>query len=122
MFTIAKMFNFDASHQLTGLPEGHKCMRLHGHSYRVELILRSPVLDKHSFVVDYGDLVPFEQYIKEHLDHQHLNDVLECPTTAEEIARHLYRVAWKLWTNCAITVRVSETPKTWASYNESGDA
>jgi 6-pyruvoyltetrahydropterin/6-carboxytetrahydropterin synthase len=61
------MFSFEASHQLTGLPEGHTCMRMHGHSYRVELIVRSPVVDEHGFVMDYGDFKPFQEYIDQNL-------------------------------------------------------
>jgi 6-pyruvoyltetrahydropterin/6-carboxytetrahydropterin synthase len=100
------------------MPEGHQCKRLHGHSYVAELILSSPVLDDNGFVIDYGDLKPFKDYIDQTLDHRHLNDIIEVPT-AENIARHLYDVAWKLWHDVSITVRVSETAKTWAEYKQS---
>ena len=33
---ICKTFTFDAAHQLHLLPEGHKCRRMHGHTYRVD--------------------------------------------------------------------------------------
>ena len=117
MYTISKQFAFSASHQLTGLPDGHPCGRLHGHNYVVELELRSPVLDTRGFVLDYGEMKPFQQYIDEKLDHRHLNDILAQPT-AENLAKHLYDVAWSLWHDVAITVRVSETPKTWATFTE----
>jgi len=126
MYIISKMFSFEASHQLKGLPNNpdgssHKCTQLHGHSYRVELILRRVDLDEHGFVVDYNDMKPFQEYIDEHLDHRHINDVLPgINPTAENIAKHLYGVAWQLWHDVAITVRVSETQKTWASYDEAG--
>lgn len=115
MYCISKLFSFSASHQLHGLPDGHPCARLHGHNYQVELVLSKSVLDERGFVVDYGDLKPFGQYLDETLDHRHLNDVLEQPT-AENLARHLYEVAWSLWHDVHLCVRVSETPKTWASY------
>jgi len=35
---IFKEFTFEAAHRLPNVPEGHKCARLHGHSFRVELI------------------------------------------------------------------------------------
>lgn len=120
MYTISKLFSFEASHQLTGLPEGHQCMRLHGHSYRVELVLYAHALDARGFVVDYGDLKPFEDYLKERLDHRHLNDLLPQPT-AEHLARHLYGVAKRLWPDALGEVRVSETQKTWASYTGGAD-
>lgn len=119
MYTISKQFCFEASHQLVGLKEGHQCMRLHGHSYRVELVLTGSVLDTHGFLLDYGDMTPFGDYIKEKLDHHHLNDVLEGNPTAELLARHLYHVAWTLFHEVAIVVRVSETRKTWAQFTQS---
>jgi 6-pyruvoyltetrahydropterin/6-carboxytetrahydropterin synthase len=116
MYTIAKRFAFSASHQLDHLPEGHQCARLHGHNYEVELILRAVDVDERGFVVDYGDLQPFGNFIAAHLDHRHLNEALPCITTAENIAKFLYDVAWDRWHHVTITVRVSETPKTWAEY------
>src|SRR5262245_51326864 len=115
MYTISKEFHFSASHQLRGLPPEHPCGRLHGHNYRVELILQRGALDEHGFVVDYNEMQPFGAYIAAHLDHRHVNDLIEQPT-AEHIAKHLYGVAWELWHDVAITVRVSETPKTWAEF------
>lgn len=117
MYTISKQFSFDASHQLTGLPEGHKCTRLHGHTYRVEVVLQSETLNEVGFVVDYGDLKPLKDYIDHRLDHRHLNDVFSFQTSAENIARHLYDFCKQHWPQTA-KIRVSETPKTWAEYSE----
>lgn len=117
MFVIGKEFYFSASHQLEGLPENHPCGRLHGHNYRVEISLAAEMLDQTGFVVDYGDLRPFQRFIDEHLDHRHLNDVLPFQTSAENIAHYLYQRAKELWPQ-VVVVRVSETPKTWAEYRE----
>lgn len=120
MYTVSKQFTFSASHQLLHLPDGHPCKRLHGHNYMVELILRRHALDERGFVVDYNEMKPFQQYIDETLDHRHLNDVLPAiHPTAENLAKHLYGVAWEMFHDVAITVRVSETPKTVAEYTES---
>ena len=118
MYLIRKEFHFSASHQLDGLPDGHPCGRLHGHNYRVELVLAAEELDATGFVVDYGDLRPFQRLIDDELDHRHLNDVLPCQTSAENIARYLFSRARKHWPQ-VLAVRVSETPKTWAEYRES---
>lgn len=115
MYTIAKRFDFAASHVIEGLPEGHPCGRLHGHNYTVEVILSGEELNQVGFVVDYRDLAAFKRLIDEELDHRHLNDVLPCPTTAENLARFLCEKARGLWTQ-VVAVRVSETPKTWAEY------
>ncbi len=114
MYTITKRFDFEASHRLGGLPEGHKCSRMHGHSYRVEIVLESEQLDERGFVVDYGELKPLGDLIDRRFDHCHLNDFILQPT-AENIARTLYEFAVMRWPQ-TVAVRVSETAKTWATY------
>lgn len=115
MFTISKEFKFDASHQLMGMPEGHPCGRLHGHSYTVIIELASPKLDEHGFVVDYGELVPIKRYIDCNLDHRHLNHALMMNPTAELIAMHLYE-KFKIDFPQLKSVSVKETEKTIARY------
>jgi 6-pyruvoyltetrahydropterin/6-carboxytetrahydropterin synthase len=123
VYSISKDFNFSASHQLNGLPEGHQCGRLHGHNYAVRLILSSDVLDDHGFVVDYGDLGWFKEWIDGHFDHKHLNDVVGFNPTAENLAHYLYVIVadWldsEDFDHVKLMVSVSETPKTWANYAE----
>jgi 6-pyruvoyltetrahydropterin/6-carboxytetrahydropterin synthase len=117
MYTITKEFHFSASHKLDTLPAEHQCARLHGHNYIVKLVLQADRVDEHGFVVDYLELKPFKDYIDQELDHKHLNDVMSCPTSAENIARHLYEWAKAHWAEVS-AVLVSETPKTWAEYRE----
>ncbi|MEU8333686.1 6-carboxytetrahydropterin synthase QueD [Micromonospora sp. NPDC048839] len=121
VWRIGKRFTFDASHRLPGLPEGHKCGRVHGHTYTVEVVLEGDSLTGPGFVTDFGDLAPFGQYINDHLDHRHLNDVLgDIAPTSERLAWHLARwledhLVGDLGGRLAI-VRVSETPSSWAEY------
>jgi len=115
MFTITKEFHFSASHQLKGLSDSHPCSRLHGHNYIVELVLCSDILNEVGFVVDYLELKPLKDMLDESFDHQHLNDVLDVQTSAENIAKYLYQWAKTRWPQLK-AVRVSETPKTWAEY------
>jgi 6-pyruvoyltetrahydropterin/6-carboxytetrahydropterin synthase len=117
MFTISKQFTFSASHQLDHLPASHPCARLHGHNYTVEIVLRSTSLDERDFVLDYNELRVFNDWIMTTFDHHHLNDVLPVPPTAENIARHLYKWAKEHWP-VVTAVKVSETSKTWAIYEE----
>lgn len=116
---IRKAFTFDAAHQLHGLDPGHKCGRLHGHTYQVEIILAADTLDATGFVYDFGDLAVLKRMIDAELDHRCLNDVLTQPTS-EHLAEHLF--AWcrvhldmrpEITVEC---VRVAETPNTWAEY------
>ncbi|HEY9282328.1 MAG TPA: 6-carboxytetrahydropterin synthase [Pyrinomonadaceae bacterium] len=116
MYEISKQFEFSASHRLYGLPRGHQCGRLHGHNYVVEIVLRAASLDRRSFVRDYGELEALKVFIKRRFDHRHLNHSIKQPT-AENIARLIYKWAAPRWPETH-AVRVSETPKTWATYRE----
>lgn len=126
-YFIAKEFHFSASHQLDHLPSEHQCARLHGHNYTVQVELGREGLDGDGFVMDYGDLAFFKDYIDRRLDHRHLNDVLGSgkATTAENLARHLADVFEQLYPPLdvpgvfLVAVRVSETPKTWAEWRPS---
>jgi len=118
VYTISKQFHFSASHQLQGLPPGHQCGRLHGHNYQVEVVLQEERLNQHSFVVDYGELFPLKEYIDTRFDHRHLNEVCDFQTTAENLAKHLFDFCKKQWAE-TVAVKVSETPRTWATYRES---
>lgn len=117
-YIIGKTFTFDAAHHLPHLPPEHKCSRPHGHTYAVTLVLDGLTLDGRGFVMDYNEMQPFRDYINTRLDHRDLNEVLDVPTTAENIAKHLYDKARKMFGACVCGVRVSETPSTFAEYSE----
>lgn len=125
-YLIDKTYGFAASHFLTGLPEGHKCSRLHGHTYSVTVVVGSDELDGPGFVTDFADLAPFRDYINTLADHQHLNDVLDFNPTAENIARHL--ADWfieHLEPNIGgwlVSVRVAESPTSGATYTPPREA
>lgn len=119
MYVISKDFAFSASHQLHDLRDGHPCARMHGHNYVVRVELTAAALDDRGFVLDYGDLAPFGDWIDQHLDHRHLNDVMEGgQPSAEHLAAHLYNVLMAVlalqYRGVKAAVGVSETPKTWA--------
>lgn len=118
MYTIAKEFRFSASHQLYNLPDTHPCARLHGHNYVVTVYLQRATLDTVGFVIDYNALRPLADYIADHFDHRHLNDVGEMAgknTTAENLAYIFYAFCKNRWPEtCAVEVK--ETEKTCARY------
>jgi 6-pyruvoyltetrahydropterin/6-carboxytetrahydropterin synthase len=124
MYSISKDFAFSASHQLSGLDECHPCSRLHGHNYIVRLTLRCEELNEVGFVYDYRNLDSFKQWIDDTVDHRDLNEVMaslgiNSNPTAEAMARWFRAVAMEmidLPRGCKISVSVSETPKTWATY------
>jgi 6-pyruvoyltetrahydropterin/6-carboxytetrahydropterin synthase len=120
MYQISKRWSFDAAHHLVGLPEGHKCARVHGHTWTVQVFLTARSLTPPGFVTDFGDLAPFGVYLATTLDHRDLNEIFDFPPTSEALAEHLAewfvshvqpRVPGRLR-----AVRVSETPSSWAQY------
>lgn len=122
MYSITKQFRFEAAHQLLFLPAEHQCSRLHGHSYRVEVVLESETLDAKGFVVDYAELDIFAAYLKNRFDHRFLNDVIGSmdgrATTAERMAEHLFLVLSEMGFDARLkAVRVMETAKTVAEYS-----
>ncbi|MCJ0978720.1 6-carboxytetrahydropterin synthase QueD [Rhodococcus sp. ARC_M12] len=72
---IYREFNFEAAHRLPNVPEGHKCSRLHGHSYRFEVHVTGPIDEKFGWVVDFGDIKAAVNPIVALLDHYYLNEV-----------------------------------------------
>lgn len=80
---IYREFTFEAAHLLPNVPEGHKCARLHGHSYRVEVHVAGDVDGHSGWVQDFGDLKLAFKPLEEALDHHYLNEVpgLENPTS-----------------------------------------
>jgi 6-pyruvoyltetrahydropterin/6-carboxytetrahydropterin synthase len=88
---IFKEFTFEAAHKLPGVPDGHKCARLHGHSFKVEIHVAGEVDAKTGWVMDFAEIKTAFKPLYEVLDHHYLNDVpgLENPTS-EEIARWIW--------------------------------
>lgn len=114
---IMQAFTFEAAHHLPMVPAGHRCRRVHGHSYRVELTLSGPVQEETGFVVDFFDVESAFTPCFQQLDHQHLNlvDGLENPT-AENIAVWIWQ-RMKPELHHLSSVRVYETPNCWAEYD-----
>lgn len=116
MVTICKQFDFDAAHYLPHVADGHKCKRMHGHTYRVDVMLQGEP-DARGMVVDYAEIAEAWGVIDSMLDHRVLNDVpgLENPTTenlAPWIMAHL--AAHPLIPKAAlVAVRVYESATTW---------
>ena len=80
---IYKSFTIEAAHKLPNVPEGHKCARLHGHSFQIQISCRGEVLDKEGWVMDFADIKKVFKPIYDQLDHHYLNDIqgLENPTS-----------------------------------------
>ena len=89
---IYKVFGIEAAHRLPNVPAGHKCARLHGHSFQIEIHVDGPVGDETGWVMDFTDLKTAFQPIHDRLDHNYLNEIegLENPTS-ENLARWIWK-------------------------------
>ncbi len=72
---LAKSFSFEAAHFLPSFPEGHKCRRLHGHSFKVDVVVEGPLDPARGYLVDYGDIKRAVAPLHDELDHRLLNDL-----------------------------------------------
>jgi 6-pyruvoyltetrahydropterin/6-carboxytetrahydropterin synthase len=88
---IFRCFNIEAAHRLPNVPPGHKCERLHGHSYRIDVHVRGSVGVDTGWVIDFADIENAFRPVFSKLDHQYLNEVegLSNPTS-ENIARWIW--------------------------------
>lgn len=88
---LSKTFGFEAAHDLPTFPEGHKCRRLHGHSFRFDIVVEGEVDPAQGYLIDYGDIRKVVDPIVRELDHQYLNDIpgLE-NSTSENLSRWLW--------------------------------
>jgi len=117
---IFREFTFEAAHRLPNVPPGHKCARLHGHSFRVEVHVEGDVDDTAGWVTDFADLADAFEPLRAKLDHYYLNEIegLENPTS-----EHL---AMWIWERLATTlpglsqVVVRETCTSGCSYRGAG--
>jgi 6-pyruvoyltetrahydropterin/6-carboxytetrahydropterin synthase len=80
---IFKVFTIEAAHRLPNVPEGHKCARLHGHSFRIEVHVAGEPAPDTGWVMDFADIKAAFQPLFEQLDHRYLNEIegLDNPTS-----------------------------------------
>lgn len=113
---IFRVYRFEAAHRLPHVPEGHKCGRLHGHSYTVEVHVAGEPGARTGWIVDFADIDAAAAPVVDQLDHRLLNEIegLDNPTS-ELLAAWLWsRIAPRLQGLARIVVR--ETCTSGCSY------
>jgi 6-pyruvoyltetrahydropterin/6-carboxytetrahydropterin synthase len=113
---LFKEFTLEAAHRLPNVPDGHKCARLHGHSFRVTLHVAGRVDPATGWVMDFADIKAAFQPLYDRLDHYYLNEIegLENPTS-ECLARWVWeRLTPRLPELCRVDVH--ETCTSGCSY------
>jgi 6-pyruvoyltetrahydropterin/6-carboxytetrahydropterin synthase len=104
---IFKEFVIEAAHLLPHVPPGHKCGRLHGHSFRIEIHVDGPLHERLGWVVDFADIKAAFRPIEDTLDHRYLNEIpgLENPTS-ELLAQWIWgQIKEGLPSLCRVVVR-----------------
>ncbi len=110
---IGRTYRFESAHRLPLLPPTHKCHHMHGHNYKVEIVM-SGALDHRGFVCDFAEMDTDMSPLLKLVDHKVLNEVegLENPTAENIAAWFKTRIA-----NCE-TVRVYENDDCWAQVGD----
>lgn len=84
MMEISCQFHYDSAHFLTEVPEGHKCGRMHGHTYLLTATVRGDIgLD--GWVTDFADVAAIIEPVISQLDHHLINDVIPNPTVENQL-------------------------------------
>ena len=107
---LTKDFQFEAAQTLPKAPEGHKCRRMHGHSFKVEISVEGEVDDATGWLYDHAQISSAMKPLLQQLDHSYLNEIagLENPTI-ENMAAWLWKKLEALCPGlCEIVVH--ETP------------
>jgi len=117
MFRIRVEDDFDASHMIPG---HSKCKSLHGHFYKVEVFTIGEELDNNGILKD-SDFLDLKRTLSDAVskyDHKHLNDIIGNDTTAENIAKTIFKELKVKGINNLEKVRVWESPRNYAEYWE----
>jgi 6-pyruvoyltetrahydropterin/6-carboxytetrahydropterin synthase len=107
MLEISKQFRFESAHTLRREADATReaSKRIHGHSYRAEVVVRGDVDSKTGMVVDFGVLERAIAQARSSLDHHFLNEVTDLgPATMENLSIWIWR---KVAANCAGLSRVT---------------
>jgi 6-pyruvoyltetrahydropterin/6-carboxytetrahydropterin synthase len=88
---LRKTFQFEAAHKLPNVPADHKCARLHGHSFRVEVVVAGECDARLGWLMDYADISDAFKPLLDRLDHYYLNEIpgLE-NATSENLAKWIW--------------------------------
>ena len=118
---IYKEFTFEAAHRLPHVPEGHKCARLHGHSFRVVIYVDAPLKQPVGWLMDFGDINAAFKPLLDQLDHYYLNEIegLDNPTS-ENLVKWIWRKL-KPALPALSRITVSETCTSGCNYHGEGE-
>jgi 6-pyruvoyltetrahydropterin/6-carboxytetrahydropterin synthase len=112
---LERIYRFEGAHFLPKVPTGHKCARMHGHSYSIEVVIEGDVDPERGWVMDFAEIDDHAAPLVKQLDHHVLNEIdgLSNPTS-----EHLAIWWWKQLVNLPglVEIVVSETPTSRCVY------
>ncbi len=105
MYELSKQFRFEAAHSLQRVIDARSSRRIHGHSYRAEIVLRGEPDPATGMVIDFGHVAHLIEAVRARLDHWFLDEISDLgPATLENLACWIWR---QLIGDCPALVRVS---------------
>jgi 6-pyruvoyltetrahydropterin/6-carboxytetrahydropterin synthase len=111
MTTITRRYHFEAAHWLPFVSDDHKCKRVHGHNYEVEITVEKEI-EPNGFLIDFADLDKLVQPLINEIDHRCLNDIPGLYNPTAELISTWFLVRLKY--NGVTAVRIYETKDCWA--------
>ncbi|HET9147533.1 MAG TPA: 6-carboxytetrahydropterin synthase [Acetobacteraceae bacterium] len=105
MYELSKQFRFEAAHTLDRDIDSEPSRRIHGHSYRAEVIVRGEPDPRTGMLIDLGRFAQMISVVRAELDHRFLDEITDLgPATLENLAAWIWR---KLAPHCSALVRVN---------------
>lgn len=105
MYELSKQFRFEAAHTLQRAMDAEPSRRIHGHSYRAEVVLRGEPNPATGMLIDFGHFPRMIDRVRAGLDHQFLDEIADLgPATLENLAAWIWR---NLISECPALARVS---------------
>lgn len=117
LMKVFKDFELESSRRLPNLPNGHKCARVHGHSFRVRITVAGEVGTGTGWIIDFADIYSAFSPLSEQLDHRYLNDIegLENPTS-ENLAMWIWERLQPVLPGLS-EIQINETSTSGCIYN-----
>src|SRR5688500_11577432 len=113
---LERIYRFEAAHYLPRVPPGHKCARMHGHSYAISVAIEGEVDPQRGWLMDFAEIDEHVMPLIREVDHQILNDISGLTNPTSELL-----AAW-CWQRLApalpglVEVVVAETPTSRCVY------
>jgi 6-pyruvoyltetrahydropterin/6-carboxytetrahydropterin synthase len=117
LMRLERSYRFEAAHFLPRVPPGHKCARMHGHSYHIEISIEGEVDPERGWVMDFAEIDEHVTPLVRLLDHQVLNEIEGLNNPTSELLSRWWWQRLAPWLPGLCEVTVSETPTSRCVYH-----